>query len=177
MSQQSLQVLDLSSSGRNDGSVTRELSARLIASLQDQYDSVTVKHRDLAAGMPFVDERWIEANFTPENARNAEHREALAYSDTLINELKNADAVVIGVPIYNFTIAASLKAWIDMICRAQLTFRYAENGAEGLLEGKKAYLTVASGGAVVGGAADFATPYLRYVLAFIGITDVEVITA
>ncbi len=79
--------------------------------------------------------------------------------------------------MYNFGIPAALKAWIDMIARARLTFRYTADGPEGLLKGKKAYLVYASGGVPVNSAADFATPYLRHALAFVGITDVEVITA
>ena len=177
MPQQTLNVLDVSSSGRRDGSVSRELSAKLIASLQDEHDEVTVRHRDLAAGMPFVDAGWIEANFTSDDVRTPEHRETLAYSDALVDELKEADVIVIGVPVYNFSIAAALKAWIDMVSRARMTFRYTEDGPVGLLEGKKAYLTFASGGVAAGSGADFATPYLRHVLGFIGITDVEIVTA
>ncbi len=98
-------------------------------------------------------------------------------SDSLVAELKDADVLVIGVPIYNFNVPASLKAWIDMIARARLTFRYTENGPEGLLQGKKAYLVVATGGVPVGSPVDFATPYLKHALGFIGITDVEIIAA
>ena len=127
--------------------------------------------------MPFVDEAWIEANFTPDAVRTRQHVEALAYSDELVVELKKADIVVIGVPIYNFSIPATLKAWIDMIARARLTFQYTDSGPVGLLEGKKAYLVVATGGVPVGSAIDFATPYLRHALAFVGINDVEVIAA
>ena len=85
--------------------------------------------------------------------------------------------LVVGVPIYNFSIPAVLKAWIDMISRARLTFRYTENGPRGLLEGKKAYLVVATGGVRVGGPADFATPYLKHALAFVGITDIDIVAA
>ena len=95
----------------------------------------------------------------------------------LIAELKAADVVVIGAPIYNFGIPAALKAWVDMIARARKTFRYTSEGPEGLLKGKKAYVVIASGGMPVDSDMDFATPYLRQVLGFIGITDVEVIAA
>ena len=84
---------------------------------------------------------------------------------------------MIGAPIYNFSVPAVLKAWIDMICRARLTFRYTDTGVEGLLEGKKAYVVVPSGGVPVGSPVDFATPYLRHALGFVGITDVEFIGA
>ncbi|MCH8159834.1 MAG: NAD(P)H-dependent oxidoreductase, partial [Proteobacteria bacterium] len=106
-----------------------------------------------------------------------QQRKTLAYSDTLVAELQNADVLVIGVSMYNFSITATLKAWIDMIARARLTFRYTENGPQGLLSGKKAYLVVATGGVPVGSPMDFATPYLRHALAFVGITDVEIVAA
>jgi FMN-dependent NADH-azoreductase len=153
------------------------LTAELIAALESRYDTIDVTRRDLSDGVPFVDEAWIEANFTAGEERNEQQRETLAYSDTLVAELQNADVIVMGVPIYNFSIPAALKAWIDMIARARLTFRYTENGPRGMLEGKKVYVVVASGGVAVGSDYDFATPYLRHALAFIGITDIEFIAA
>ncbi len=171
-------VLEVSASGRTAGSASRELTRDLIAALQDRHGDVQTVRRDLSKGVPFVDDAsWIEANFTPDESRTDQHRDALALSDSLVAELKAADILVIGTPIYNFSIPAALKAWIDMIARARLTFRYTENGPKGLLEGKKAYLVVATGGVPVGSAVDFATPYLKHALAFIGITDVEVIAA
>jgi FMN-dependent NADH-azoreductase len=177
MTEKTLQVLELSSSGRQDGSITRQLSAELIAALEDRHGVVDITRRNVGAGVPFLNEAWIEANFTPDEERTAKHRETLAYSNELVDELKNADTLVIGVPVYNFSIAATLKAWIDMTARARLTFRYTENGPVGLLEGKKAYLVVATGGVPVGSPMDFATPYLRHALSFIGITDVEIVAA
>ncbi len=171
------QVLKISSGGRVDGSVSRDLSDNLISAIEDRYGATDIVHRDLAAGIPFVDEAWIEANFTPEELRSEKQRETLDFSDALVAELRNADVLVIGVPMYNFSITAALKAWIDMIARARLTFRYTENGPEGLLRGKKAYLVVATGGVPVGSPMDFATPYLRHALAFVGITDVEIVAA
>ena len=170
-------VLEISASARTESSASRQLSKDLIAALDDRHDGVQIVHRDLIDGLPFVDADWIEANFTPDESRTAKHRETLAFSDSLVAELRNADILVIGVPVYNFSIPAALKAWIDMIARARETFRYTKDGPEGLLDGKKAYLVVATGGVPVGSPMDFATPYLRHVLAFIGITDVEVIAA
>lgn len=172
-----LRVLDIAASGRNDGSVSRKLSADLIAALEDRHDRIELTRRDLGNGLPFVDEAWINANFTPAEQRNAEQRATLAESDALVAELKAADVLVIGMPIYNFGVPAALKAWVDMVARARLTFRYTENGPKGLLEGKKAYVIVASGGVPVDSPVDFATPYLRHALSFIGITDVDVIAA
>ena len=177
MTEKTLQILELSSSGRQDGSITRQLSAELIAALEDRHGTVDITRRNVGAGVPFVDEAWIEANFTADEERTAKHRETLTYSNELVDELKNADTLVIGVPVYNFSIAATLKAWIDMIARARLTFQYTDNGPVGLLEGKKAYLVVATGGVPVGSPMDFATPYLRHALSFVGITDVEIVAA
>ena len=177
MSTNRKQILKISSSGRIEGSASRALSRDLISALKDRYGDIDVVDRDLATGVPVVDEAWIEANFTPEESRTEQHRKTLAYSDTLVAELQNADVLVIGVSMYNFSITATLKAWIDMIARARLTFRYTDNGPQGLLSGKKAYLVVATGGVPVGSPMDFATPYLRHALAFVGITDVEIVAA
>ena len=177
MKTNNLQVLEISSSGRFEGSTTRALSRDLISALEDRYGNIDVTGRDLAAGIPVVDEAWIEANFTSEESRTDQQLETLAYSDALVVELQKADVLVIGVSMYNFSITATLKAWIDMIARARLTFRYTENGPVGLLSGKKAYLIVATGGVPVGSKMDFATPYLRHALAFVGITDVEIVAA
>ena len=172
-----LKILEVAASGRNEGSVSRMLSADLIAALEERHGTIDLTRRDLGKGVPFVDEAWIDANFTAPDERSAGQRAALAESDALVAELKAADTLVIGTPIYNFGIPAALKAWIDMVARARLTFRYTENGPKGLLEGKKAYVIIASGGVPVDSAVDFATPYLRHALAFIGITDVELIAA
>jgi FMN-dependent NADH-azoreductase len=172
-----LKILAVAASGRNDGSVSRMLSTDLIGALEDRHGTVELTRRDLNKGVPFVDDAWINANFTAPEERSAEQRSTLAESDALVAELKAADVLVIGSPIYNFGVPAALKAWIDMVARARLTFRYTENGPQGLLQGKKAYVVIASGGVPVDSAMDFATPYLRHALAFIGITDVEVIAA
>ncbi len=172
-----LKILEVAASGRNDGSVSRMLSADLIGALEERHGDVELTRRDLSNGLPFVNEAWINANFTAAEERSAEQRATLAESDSLVAELKAADVLVIGVPIYNFGVPAALKAWIDMVARARLTFRYTENGPQGLLDGKKAYVVIASGGVPVDSAVDFATPYLRHVLGFIGITDVDVIAA
>ncbi len=170
-------LLEISASARSASSASRQLTRDLIAALDARHGDVQVTRRDLAKGVPLIDEAWVEANFTPEESRTDSQRETLAFSDALVAELKDADILVIGTPLYNFSIPAALKAWIDMIARARLTFRYTENGPEGLLEGKKAYVVMATGGVPAGSPADFATPYLRHALAFIGITDVEFIAA
>ncbi len=169
-------VLHIDSSMRRDGSVTRGLTRKLVAQLAGPETEVI--RRDLAGGdLPMIDEAWIGANFTDPAERDAAQRAALAASDALIAELRAANTLVIGLPIYNFGIPAALKAWIDMIARARETFRYTEHGPVGLLEGKRAIVAVASGGVPIGSEVDFATPYLRHALAFVGITDVELVAA
>jgi FMN-dependent NADH-azoreductase len=172
-----LNVLELNAAARYDGSISRELVADLVAALEDRFGSVAITRRDLAKGLPFIDEEWVAANFTPDEERNDHHRRTLAQSDELVAELQENDVLVIGAPIYNFSVPSVLKAWIDMVARARLTFRYTDAGPEGLLTGKKAYIVVPSGGVSVGSEMDFATPYLRQALAFLGITDVEFIGA
>lgn len=172
-----LRVLEVTASGRSKDSVSRMLSADLIGALETRHGDVETKRRDLSQGIALVDEAWINANFTAPEERSAEQRAVLADSDKLVGEIQSADTIVIGAPIYNFGVPAALKAWVDMIARARLTFRYTENGPEGLLKGKKAYVVIASGGVPVDSPLDFATPYLRQALAFIGITDVEIIAA
>ena len=172
-----MKVLEISASGRRQGSTSRMLTAELIGAMRSRYANVDVARRDLADGAPLVDEAWITANFTPEEDLRSEQRDTLSFSDELVGELHDADVIVMGVPIYNFSIPAALKAWIDMIARARLTFRYTENGPVGLLRDKKAYIVVASGGVAVGSPYDFATPYLRQALAFVGISDIEFIVA
>lgn len=166
-------VLHIDASARGQSSTTREYTARVVERLQPG----AVAYRDLADPLPLITEDWVSANFTPEDARDDNQRAALALSDRLIAELQAAEVVVIGVPVYNFSIPASLKAWIDLVARAGVTFRYTENGPEGLLTGKRAILAVASGGTPVGSEIDFATGYLRHVLGFLGIAEVEIVAA
>ena len=178
MSPQPLRVLRVDSSARRDGSLTRQVADALIERIGAGGRPAEVTVRDLAAAAPaLVDAAWVDANFTPMVQRSAAQRAALAESDALVAELAAADLLVIGVPIYNFGVPAALKAWADMVARARLTFRYTENGPEGLLRGKRAYLVVASGGTAVGSEIDFATGYLRHVLGFLGIEDVQIIAA
>ena len=169
-------ILRIDASARSEGSITRDLTSAIVAQLGSQ-GQTSIVTRNVAAGLPFVDETWIGANFTAKEDRSIAQNEKLNLSNDLIEELKRADVIVIGTPIYNFAIPASLKAWIDMIVRARVTFKYTENGPVGLLENKRAIIAVASGGTTMGSEIDFATPYLRHVLKFIGITDVTFIAA
>lgn len=166
-------ILHIDTSARRAGSVTRQLSSRIV----DHLHADEVIRRDLSDPLPLIDETWIGANFTPAGDRDETQRDVLALSDSLVSELRRADTIVIGLPIYNFGVPAAFKAWVDLVARAGETFRYSEAGPEGLLTGKRTILAVASGGTQVGSEIDFATTYARHVLGFIGITDVEVVAA
>jgi len=172
-----MKILHIDASARHEGSISRSLTADLVAALEDRHPGAEIIRRDLADGIPMINADWIAANFTPAEERTPTQRITLARSDALVAELKEADILVIGAPIYNFSVPTALKAWIDMIARARLTFRYTEKGVEGLLLNKKAYIVVPSGGVPVGSPVDFATPYLRHALAFVGIDDIEIVAA
>lgn len=169
-------ILHLDSSARTAGSVSRGLTEKLVNTLAG--GGATIIRRDIGTdALPIITEDWVNANFTPDENRSAAQQRTLALSDELIGELEAADTLVLGVPIYNFGVPAAYKAWVDLISRARKTFQYTENGPEGLLKGKKAYVAIASGGTASDSDMDFATPYVRRALAFIGITDVTVIAA
>ncbi len=170
-------VLAINASGRRNGSLSRTLSADLIEALETRHGDVEVVYRDLADGVSFVNETWIGATFTDPDQRSDEQNAALAESDELVAELLAADVVVIATPIYNFGVPAALKAWFDQVARARVTFKYTENGPVGLLENKKAYLLVVSGGVDMDSPADFATPWLRQAMSFVGISDTAAIGA
>lgn len=166
-------VLQIDASARSAGSVSRALTKSIVDRLQPK--SVTT--RDLSAQIPQIDETWVGANFTPPSDRTEAQASALALSDELVAELKAADTIVIGLPVYNFGVPAALKAWIDQVARAGVTFQYTENGPQGLLTGKRAIVAFVSGGVPMGSDWDYASGYLRHVLGFIGITEVEFVAA
>lgn len=174
---QALTILHIDSSSLSTDSQTRKLTRYLVEQITAHHPGTRVTARDVARGLPLIDETWVDANFTPDEDRSPAQRDALALSDHLVQELFDHDVIVIGAPVYNFSIPASLKAWLDLVARARKTFQYTAQGPEGLLVGKKAYLVVASGGTAVGSDMDFATPYLTHILGFMGITDVTVIAA
>lgn len=167
-----MSILHITSSANPGPSTSTMLGAEVAAKL-----GTSIVTRDTNTGLATVDAAWVAANFTPVEDRTAEQKATLASSDTLIDELKAADTLIISAPIYNFAVPSTLKSWIDMICRAGVTFKYSAEGPKGLLEGKKAILVMTSGGTAVGSDIDFASGYLRQIMGFIGITDVEVIAA
>ena len=135
-----------------------------------------VQYRDVGAQPPAaIGANWVAAVFSPE--ATPAQRAHLAQSDALIAELRAADVLVLGVPMYNFGVSVQLKSFIDSIARAGITFRYTESGPEGLIKGKRVYVACARGGVYRDTPADSQTPYLRQVLGFLGMTDVEFIYA
>lgn len=166
-------VLNIQASARHDGSVTRQLSDKILAEINPD----TVITRDLAQGMSLLDSAWLGANFTPANDRTDAQRNTLSLSDKLIEEIKKADTLIIGSPVYNFSVPAVLKAWIDQIARVGVTFKYTPDGPVGLLSGKRAIIVIASGGTAVGSDIDYASGYLKHIMGFVGITDVTIIAA
>ena len=167
-------ILRIDASASSDTSVTRKLTDAIIARL----GTAQITVRDLAAQpLPQIDTEWVTARALPQDQRSQGQADHLALSDKLIAEIEAADTLVIGVPIYNFTIPAALKAWVDQIARVGVTFHYTDKGPQGLIKGKRAILAVASGGVPVGSGMDFATGYMKTVLGFLGITDVSIIAA
>jgi FMN-dependent NADH-azoreductase len=175
-------LLKFDSSPMGDHSISRKLTTKFAETWLKTHPGSKVVERDLTTlNLPVVDSFWIAAAHTPESDRTAAQKQALAASDSLINDLQQADEYVFGVPMHNFSIPSTLKLWIDQIVRAGKTFSYGATGPKGLLTGKKATLLLASGGEYGKGSAmasfDFVTPYLKTVLGFIGITDVTIIAA
>jgi FMN-dependent NADH-azoreductase len=175
-------LLKLDSSPMGERSISRNLTTKFAESWLKTHPGGKVVERDLTTlNLPVVDAFWAGAVHTPEASRTAVQVQALATSDSLINDLEQADEYVFGVPMHNFSIPSTLKLWIDQIVRAGKTFSYGSTGPKGLLTGKKATLLLASGGEYGKGSAmapfDFVTPYLQTVLRFIGITDVTIIAA
>lgn len=162
--------------------VSRELTSEYAAAWKAGHPDGEVVYRDLAAGPPPpIDAAWIAAAYTPASELSAEQAKTLALSDELIGELDRADEYVIGVAMHNFSIPAVLKLWVDQVVRRGRTFAYESSGPRGLLGGKKATIVVASGGVYAPGtplaSMNHAEPYLRTILAFMGITDVTFIAA
>lgn len=174
-------ILHLISSPRQDASVSIQLGKTIVEKLQQSYPEAKVDEVNLLElNIPHLDAPHLQSFFTPAEKLTSEDREAIMHSDNAFNQLMAADIVVIGAPMYNFTIHSSLKAWIDHVTRAGKTFRYTEQGPEGLVKNKKVYVAVAAGGVYSSGPYepyDFVIPYLKSILGFLGMTDVTVYRA
>ena len=171
-------ILHIDSSPRYGQSVSRQITANAVESLTSANPGATVIYRDVAAEpLPFPDADMIAAFYTPPADRTEAQRLMTQVSDKLTEEIKAADVVVVGVPMWNFTVPASLKAWIDLVARVGVTFKYGANGPEGLLENKRAIFAVATGGTPTKSDYDYVTGYLKTFFGFIGITQTESISA
>ena len=169
-----MNILQINSSARTQGSQSTVLANELTARLLAVNPGATVTLRDLAVTpQPVLDEAALHALFTPVDARTPAQAERAALDDALIAEIQSADAVVLGVPMYNFGVPAQLKNWIDAIARVKVTFAYTDKGPQGLLTGKKVYVALTRGGQYRNTPADTQVPYLKTVLSFLGMTDVE----
>jgi FMN-dependent NADH-azoreductase len=170
-----VKILQINSSARSDVSHSTRLATRIVERLRDTDPQATLTVRDLNhAPHPVLDEAALDALFTPAAQRTPEQAARVAVDDALIDQIKAADVVV---PMYNFGVPASLKNWIDAISRAGVTFRYTEEGPEGLLKDKKAYVVLTRGGKYRDTTADTQVPYLKTVFAFLGLTDVSFVYA
>ena len=173
-----MKILQINSSARSAGANSTRLADAVTTRLKAANPGAVVELRDLAAHPhPVLDEAALGALFTPAEQRSPEQAARVALDDALIAQLQSADAIVLGVPMYNFGVPVQLKTWIDAIARAGVTFRYTENGPEGLVKGKKVYVALARGGVYRDTPADSQVPYLKGVLGFLGMTDVEFIYA
>src|SRR3954447_1497858 len=171
-----MRILQIKASVFNGSGQSSRLAEEFVALLREQHPEVKLIQRDLVADpVPHLDGARAGAFFAKPEERTAEQRAVIEYSDALIDELRRADVLVLGLPMYNFGVPSQLKAWFDHLARAGETFKYTEKGAVGLLTGKKAYVFATRGGLY--GDHDAQTQFVRQYLGFIGIADVEFVYA
>jgi len=171
-------ILQIKSNLYSGNGQSSRLADELVAGLRAENPHAELVVRDLAREpVPHLDEPRFQAFLEKAEKRNDFQKSVVAYSDALIDELRRADVIVLGLPMYNFGVPSQLKSWFDHIARAGATFKYTEKGPVGLLTGKKAYVLAARGGLYAGSPADTQTAYVRLFLGFLGITDVEFVYA
>jgi FMN-dependent NADH-azoreductase len=178
-------LLQITVSSRGKHSISRHLAEAAVHAWKDKNPEGRIIERDLAkTPLTFVDADWIAGAFSPPEYHTDSHKKALMLSNELVSELLASDEIILATPMFNFAVPAALKAWIDHVVRAGMTFRYKADGTpEGLLAGtgKKVLVIVASGGSYPEGsplaALNYEIPYLRFILAFMGLTDVRFIHA
>ena len=171
-----MKIYQIDSSARKKGSTSRALAKKLLEKIKKPEDEII--YRDLDDEMLFVAGLTESGMSIPENERTDQHKKMFELSDKLVKELKESDVIIISTPIYNFGPPATLKAWSDLAARVKSTFKYSSDGKQiGLLENKKVYLVITSGGTKIGGKDDYLTPWLIYVLNFFGIKNIQTISA
>lgn len=173
-----MNILQINASARGEAANSTRVANTVVARLRAATPSATLSVRDLGATPhPVLDEAALGALFVPAAQRTPAQAARVALDDALIAEIQAADAIVLGVPMYNFGVPVQLKNWIDAIARNGVTFRYTDQGPEGLLKGKTVYVALARGGSYRGTEADSQVPYLKTVLGFLGMRDVHFIYA
>lgn len=173
-----MNILQINTSARREDANSTRIAQTIVARLQSANPTARLTVRDLTSHPhPILDEAALDALFTPAEQRTPAQAARVALDDALIAEVQAADVLVLGVPMYNFGVPVQLKTWIDAIARAGVTFRYTENGPEGLLKGKKVYVALTRGGRYRNTESDTQVPYLKTVFGFLGMTDVQFIYA
>ena len=171
-----MKIYQIDSSARKDGSTSRALAKKLLNKIKKPDDEVI--YRDLNDEMVFVSGLTESGMNIDEKDQNENHKKMFKLSDQLVKELKESDVIIISAPIYNYGPPATLKAWSDLAARVGETFRFKPNGRrEGLLNNKRAYLVITSGGTKLNSNEDFLTPWLKYILNFFGIEKIDIICA
>lgn len=171
-------VLNLQSSIFSEAGQSYQLSEKFLETLRAEIPGVEVTTRDLAKNpIPHLDGAQVMASMTPEADRTDEQKLRANYTSDIISELEAHDTILIGMPMYNFTVPSTLKAWIDQVAQAGRTFKYTESGVEGLVKGKKVYVIMTMGGTYKGTDLDTQSSYIKTFFGLIGITDVEIIYA
>ena len=171
-----MKIYQIDCSARKKGSASRNLAKKLLNKIKKPNDEII--YRDLDDEMLFVAGLTESGMSIPENERTEQHKKMFDLSDKLVKELKDSDIIIISTPIYNFGPPATLKAWSDLAARVKSTFKYSSDGKQiGLLDSKKVYLVITSGGTKVDSKDDFLTPWLKHVLNFFGIKNIKVISA
>ena len=171
-----MKIYQIDSSARKDGSTSRALAKKLLNKIKKPEDEVI--YRDLNDEMVFVSGLTESGMNIDEKDQNENHKKMFKLSDQLVKELKESDVIIISAPIYNYGPPATLKAWSDLAARVGETFRFKPNGRrEGLLNNKRAYLVITSGGTKLNSNEDFLTPWLKYILNFFGIEKIDIIYA
>ena len=170
-----MKILKINSSIQTEKSVGRKLVDQLVSRFTDNENNVI--ERDLAIGLPLLTQDMVNAFYTPEDKITDNQKEELVLSNQLIKEIEDSEIIVMGIPIYNFSVAGSVKAYFDLIARVGVTFKYTDKGPVGLFENKKVYIIITSGGTPFMSDTDFASAYIKHFLGFIGITDVNFISA
>lgn len=171
-----MKVLQVNTAARSAGANSTQIANSVTKRLMAKHPSATLEVLDLAINPhPALDESGLGAIFTPADQRTTAQHTRVEQDNALIAQVQASDIIVIGVPMYNFGISTQLKNWIDAIAKAGVTFRYTESGSEGLIQGKKVYVALARGGIYRDTPNDTQVPYLKMVLGFLGMTDVEFI--